>query len=191
MVFFEPFHELYPSQCLIWGLCPRAVTLREGVDGCWTFDVEELRSALKGARVLLFNSPHNPTGKVFGSKELADIAALCKEMDVLCVTDEIYEYMCFDEREHVSIASLDGMAERTCVVSAVSKTARATGWRVGWVVSPAQFTAQIRACHDQLVVQVRRGPRALASRQLTRTLPRHGCNRRQPRSSLARRRALP
>lgn len=152
VVFFQPFHELYPSQCTLWGLTPRAVTLVER-GGAWQFDETALDAALAGARALLFNSPHNPTGKVFGAAELHAIAAACAKHDVTVVTDEIYEHMTFDGAEHVTIASLPGMAARTCIVSAVSKTARATGWRVGWVVSPPRLTPLIRAVHDQLVLQ--------------------------------------
>eukprot|EP00928_Gymnodinium_smaydae_P038190 TRINITY_DN26389_c0_g1_i1.p1 TRINITY_DN26389_c0_g1~~TRINITY_DN26389_c0_g1_i1.p1 ORF type:complete len:462 (-),score=51.87 TRINITY_DN26389_c0_g1_i1:75-1460(-) len=152
IVFFQPFHELYPNQCTIWGLRPKAVTLYERANG-WIYDEQELEAALRGARCLLFNSPHNPTGKVFTDGELRQIAALCMRHDVMVVTDEIYEHMCFDGTHHTCMAQLPGMAERTLVVSALSKTARATGWRVGWVVSPARFTPTIRAVHDQLVLQ--------------------------------------
>lgn len=85
--------------------------------------------------------------------ELREIAALCVELDVLCVTDEIYQFVTYG-RPHHCLAALDArMADRTCVVNAVSKSASATGWRIGWVVSPAHLTPAIRACHDQLVVQ--------------------------------------
>ena len=162
VVFFQPFHELYPNQCTIWGLTPKAVTLYEtssgsggggGGGGGWAFSEVELENALAGASCLLFNSPHNPTGKVFTRSELELIARLCIKHDVMVVTDEIYEHMCFDGTTHTPLAQLPGMAERTVIVSAVSKTARATGWRVGWVVSPERLTPIIRAVHDQLVLQ--------------------------------------
>lgn len=154
VVFFEPFHELYPSQCKLWHLSPCAVTLREQC-GEWVFDRAELEARLKGARVLLLNTPHNPTGKVFTDSELRDIAALCLRHDVLCVTDEIYEHIVFDGTPRVppAMALQPGMADRTFVVNAVSKTARATGWRVGWVISPPKHTAALRGVHDQLVLQ--------------------------------------
>ncbi|KAJ1628499.1 pyridoxal phosphate-dependent transferase [Pavlovales sp. CCMP2436] len=158
VVFFEPFHELYPSQCVIWGMQPRAVTLREcQLSGEWSYELCELRAALRGARLLLFNSPHNPTGKVFNRVELDEIAALCVELDVMVVTDEIYQFILFEEpavkHRHYSLATRAGMLERTCIVNAVSKSASATGWRIGWVISPKHLTPAIRACHDQLVVQ--------------------------------------
>ena len=154
VVFFEPFHELYPSQCKLWHLIPSAVTLTEA-SGEWRFDSVELEKALSGAKVLLLNTPHNPTGKVFTESELSIIAALCIKHDVLCVTDEIYEHIVFDGAAHVpaAMALQPGMEERTFVVNAVSKTARATGWRVGWVISPAKYTQALRGVHDQLVLQ--------------------------------------
>ena len=141
-----------PSQCTLWGLSPRAITLIETTDG-WSFDAAALDAALAGASALLFNSPHNPTGKVFSSEELGMIAAACTRHGVIAITDEIYEHMTFDGARHVTLASLPGMAERTCIVNAISKTARATGWRIGWVVSPQALTPAIRAVHDQLVLQ--------------------------------------
>jgi len=152
VAFFQPFHELYPAQCTLWGLTPRAVTLYES-GGAWMFDEASLETALQGAKVLLFNSPHNPTGKVFSETELAMIARLCRKHDVIAVTDEIYEHMCYDGTRHISLAEIDGMAERCCIVNALSKTAKATGWRVGWVVAPKVHTPRIRAVHDQLVLQ--------------------------------------
>lgn len=102
-------------------------------------------------------APHAPppllAGKVFNRVELADIAALCLELDVLCVTDEIYQFITYGHPHHC-IAEVDKhMLDRTCIVNAVSKSASATGWRIGWIVSPAHLTPAIRACHDQLVVQ--------------------------------------
>lgn len=129
------------------------MTLRER-GGRWVYDDAELAAALRGARALLFNSPHNPTGKVFTRAELARIAQLCEENDVMAVTDEIYEHMVYDGAVHVSLAQASpAMPARTCVVQALSKTARATGWRVGWVVAPKWLTPRIRAVHDQLVLQ--------------------------------------
>lgn len=92
-------------------------------------------------------------GKVFTAAELQRVSDACIRHNVLVVTDEIYEHMTFDRATHTSVAQLPGMAERTCIVNALSKTARATGWRVGWVVAPARFTPTIRAVHDQLVLQ--------------------------------------
>jgi N-succinyldiaminopimelate aminotransferase len=94
--------------------------------------------------VLVLNSPHNPTGKVFTLDELTTIAAICREHDLTVITDEVYEYLCFDGRTHHTIASLDGMAERTVVVSSAGKTFNVTGWKVGWLCGPASLVSRIR-----------------------------------------------
>ena len=150
----EPFHEMYPAQAEVFGLAPRFVTLRERSEGPgWQLDPEELRRAADGARFLILNTPHNPTGKVFDAAELALIAGVAQEHDLVVVTDEIYEHIVFDGARHRSIAALDGMRERTVVVNSISKTANATGWRVGWVLAPPHLTPAIRAVHDTLVIQ--------------------------------------
>ncbi len=154
VVVIEPFHEMYPSQAAVFGLTPRFVTLRESAgDGAWRLDPDELRRAAAGARLLVLNTPHNPTGKVFDSSELAAIAEIARGEDLVVVTDEIYEHIVFDGARHRSLAALDGMRERTVVVNSISKTANATGWRVGWVLSPPHLTPRIRAVHDTLVIQ--------------------------------------
>ena len=154
VVVIEPFHEMYPSQAAVFGLAPRFVTLRESsADDAWRLDLDELRRAAAGARLLVLNTPHNPTGKVFDSSELAAIAEVARSQDLVVVTDEIYEHIVFDGARHRSLATLDGMRERTVVVNSISKTANATGWRVGWVLSPPHLTPRIRAVHDTLVIQ--------------------------------------
>ena len=153
IVVLEPFHEMYPSQAAVFGLTPRVVTLRESADGVWRLDADELRRAAAGARLLVLNTPHNPTGKVFDDSELAAIAAIARAEDLVVVTDEIYEHIVFDGARHRSLATLPGMRERTVVVNSISKTANATGWRVGWVLSPPHLTPGIRAVHDTLVIQ--------------------------------------
>ena len=154
VVVLEPFHEMYPAQAEVFGLAPRYVTLRECADGSeWQLDPDELRRAADGARFLILNTPHNPTGKVFDAAELALIADVALEHDLVVVTDEIYEHIVFDGARHRSIAALDGMRQRTVVVNSISKTANATGWRVGWVLAPPHLTPAIRAVHDTLVIQ--------------------------------------
>ncbi len=154
VVVIEPFHEMYPSQAAVFGLTPRFVTLRESTgDGAWRLDPDELRRVAAGARLLVLNTPHNPTGKVFDDAELEAVAAVAHAADLVVVTDEIYEHIVFDGARHRSLATLPGMRERTVVVNSISKTANATGWRVGWVLSPPHLTPGIRAVHDTLVVQ--------------------------------------
>jgi len=98
------------------------------------------------------NTPNNPPGKVFSRAEMEQIAALCRKWDVIAVTDEIYEHILYDGAEHVSMAALDGMRERTVTVSGLSKTWSVTGWRIGWCLAPADLTNAIRKVHDFLTV---------------------------------------
>ena len=154
IVIFEPFHEMYPSQAELFGLIPRPVTLRENnANTRWCFDPDELRQTAKNARFLILNSPHNPTGMVFGAPELEVIAEIALAYDLIVISDEIYEHIVFDRIRHLSISTLPSMKERTIILNSISKTANATGWRVGWVISPERFTERIRAVHDTLVIQ--------------------------------------
>ena len=104
-------------------------------------------------KAFIVNTPQNPTGKVLNRDELSFIAELCRTRDLLAITDEIYEHITFDGHRHLFLPSFEGMAERTLVVNSISKTGRATGWRIGWVLTPPRFTARLRAVHDNLVVQ--------------------------------------
>ncbi|MEW6751667.1 MAG: aminotransferase class I/II-fold pyridoxal phosphate-dependent enzyme [Candidatus Latescibacterota bacterium] len=155
LVVFQPFHEMYPSQAAIFGLEPRYVTLREDVHRCeWVMDRDEVRAAAgPGARAIVLNTPHNPTGKVFSLADLEFVAELCRQQDLFAFTDEIYEHIVYDGHRHHCLAALEGMRERTFVINSVSKTGSATGWRVGWVLSPEAYTTRIRAIHDTLVIQ--------------------------------------
>ena len=156
VVVMQPFHELYPSQAAIFGLVPRFVTLREDrAAGTWRLDRDEVRAAASdpSVRAIVVNTPHNPTGKVLDDDELTFIAELCRTYDLFAITDEIYEHITFDGHRHSYLAGFDGMAERTLVVNSISKTGRATGWRIGWVITPPERTRRLRAVHDNLVVQ--------------------------------------
>ena len=154
VVIVEPFHEMYPAQAEIFGLAPRFVTLREDEDGAaWRLDPDELRRVAAGARLLILNTPHNPTGKVCAPEDLEAIADVARSQDLVVVADEIYEHIVFDGARHRSVATWPGMRERTIVVNSISKTANATGWRIGWVLAPPHLTPAIRAVHDTLVVQ--------------------------------------
>ena len=156
VVVMQPYHELYPSQAAIFGLVPRFVTLREDrTAGTWRLDRDELRATLSdpAVKAVVVNTPQNPTGKVLDEEDLGFIAGLCRAHDCFAITDEIYEHITFDGHRHRCLALYEGMAERTLVVNAISKTGRATGWRVGWVITPAERTPALRAVHDNLVVQ--------------------------------------
>jgi aminotransferase len=150
VVVFEPFYESYGPDAILSGASLRYVTLRPPH---WTFDPEELAGAIgPRTRAVVIGSPHNPTGKVFTHAELERIAALCIEHDVIAITDEIYEHITYDGAQHIPIATLPGMRERTVTISALSKTYAVTGWRVGWCVAPPPLMAGIRATHDFLTV---------------------------------------
>lgn len=155
LVVFQPFHEMYPSQAAIFGLEPRYVSLREDAGAAvWRMDRDEVsRAAGPGTRAIILNTPHNPTGKVFDADDMAFLAQLCRERDLWVFTDEIYEHIVYDGRRHLCMAAVEDMAERTFVVNSISKTGSATGWRVGWVISPEAYTTRIRAIHDTMVIQ--------------------------------------
>jgi aspartate/methionine/tyrosine aminotransferase len=149
IVVFEPFYENYGPDAILTGATPRYVTLHEPD---WSFDPDELRAAITPrTRGLVLNSPHNPTGKVFTRAELATIAELCVEHDLVAFTDDIYEHIVYTG-EHVPLATLPGMRERTIAVNSTSKTYSVTGWRVGWVIAPPELSAGIRKTHDFLTV---------------------------------------
>ena len=150
VIVFEPFYENYGPDAILSGAVPRFVRLREPD---WSFDPAELAAAFNArTRAVVVNTPNNPTGKVFSRVEMEQIAALCRKWDVLCVTDEIYEHILYDDAEHVSMAALDGMRERTVTISGLSKTWSVTGWRIGWCLAPPELTNAIRKVHDFLTV---------------------------------------
>ena len=150
VIVFEPFYENYGPDAILCGAVPRFVRLREPD---WSFDPAELAAAFNArTRAIVVNTPNNPTGKVFSRAELEQIAALCRKWDAIAVTDEIYEHILYDGAEHVSMAALDGMRERTVTVSGLSKTWSVTGWRIGWCLAPPDLTNAIRKVHDFLTV---------------------------------------
>jgi aminotransferase len=150
VLILEPWYENYVPDCVMAGARPVFVPLRAPgfeVDG------EALAAHLTPrTRLLLLNTPHNPTGRVFTRQELETVAKLCVERNVIAVTDEIYEHILYDGREHVSIASLPGMAERTVTISGLGKTYAVTGWRVGWMIAAPRLSEEIRKVHDYLTI---------------------------------------
>lgn len=143
----EPFYDSYPAAVAMAGGRLRSVVLRAPH---FALDLEALREAVGPAtRFLLVNTPHNPTGRVFTDAESQGIAALCRERDLICISDEVYERLVF-EGTHRPLASLPGMAERTITLSSLGKTYSLTGWKIGWAVAPAHLTAGVRAAHQFL-----------------------------------------
>jgi len=150
VIVFEPYYENYGPDAILSGAVPRFVRLREPD---WSFDPAELAAAFNArTRAIVVNTPNNPTGKVFSRAELEQIAALCRQWDAIAITDEIYEHILYDGAKHVSMASLDGMRERTVTISGLSKTWSVTGWRVGWCLAAPELTGAIRKVHDFLTV---------------------------------------
>ena len=144
---FDPLYDSYAAGIAMAGARRRTVTLRPPD---WRLDVDALRAAVTPkTRLLLLNSPHNPTGKVFGADELEPIAALCREHDLLAVADEVYEHLVYDG-EHVPLATREGMAERTLTISSIGKTFSATGWKVGWATGPPSLVAAVRGAKQYL-----------------------------------------
>lgn len=155
VVLFEPYYDSYRAGVAMAGGVPRFVTLRPHGER-FTFDPAELRNAFSAkTRAVVVNSPHNPTGTVFSKSELQQIADLCKEHNAIAISDEVYERLTYrPEEPHVSIASLEGMRDRTVVISSIGKTFSLTGWKVGWAVAPPDLTAGIRAAHQFLTFAV-------------------------------------
>jgi len=150
VIIFEPFYENYGPGCIISGAVPVWVPL-EPPD--FTFDPDRLARAVSPrTRAIVFNSPNNPSGKIFSPAELGVIAELCLRHDLIAITDEIYEHIVYDGRGHVPIATLPGMAERTVTISGISKSYSVTGWRVGYAVAPPDLSVGIRRAHDFVTV---------------------------------------
>ena len=150
VVVFEPFYENYGPDAILSGASPKYVKLKPPQ---WTFDPDGLAAAFSAnTKAIILNSPNNPTGKVFDRPELEQIRDLCVRWNVFAITDEIYEHMLYDGAEHISIAAIEGMRDRTITINALSKTYCVTGWRVGWAIAAPEVTASIRKVHDFLTV---------------------------------------
>src|SRR5882672_8840767 len=154
VIVFEPFYENYAPDAILSDAQPRYVSLNAPE---WSFDQQELRAAFnEKTKAIIVCNPNNPTGKVFRRDEMEFIAGLCQEFDALCFTDEIYEHIIYPrpgaEIQHISMAQIEGMRERTVIVNSMSKTYSVTGWRVGYCIAPPEITSAIRKVHDFLTV---------------------------------------
>jgi len=150
IIITDPFYENYVPDAILAGCEPIYVPL-SGRD--LMLDEEVLKSAMeKHPKLIVLNTPNNPTGKVVDKEELKLIADLCQEKKTIAITDEIYEYIIYDGKKHVSLASLGGMQEQTVTVGSASKTYSVTGWRVGWAVAEAKLTDALRKVHDYFTI---------------------------------------
>jgi aspartate/methionine/tyrosine aminotransferase len=149
VVLIEPFYDAYPADSLICGARCLHVPLQPDPGGRWVLDFDCLEEAFSSrTRMVFLNTPHNPTGKVFSREELERVAELCIRHDVLAVSDEVYDRMVFDGRDHVRIASLPGMWERTITLGSAGKTFSVTGWKIGWAVAPPPLSLGLRKMHQ-------------------------------------------
>ena len=149
VIIFEPAYENYAPSTILAGATPRPVPM--GPD--FRLDEESLKAAFNHrTKLVIVNTPHNPSGKVLGRGELKTIADLCEDHDSIAITDEIYEHILYDGRKHLSLATLGEMADRTVTISGISKTYTATGWRVGYTIAEATLTNAIRKVHDYMTV---------------------------------------
>ena len=149
VIVLEPFYENYGPDAVLCDAAPVFLPLRPPA---FRLDPDELRKAVTGrTRAIVINTPNNPSGRVFDRDEMTAVADICRERDILAITDEIYEHIIY-EGEHIPMAALPGMRERTVVISGLSKTFSVTGWRIGTIIAPAYLTSAIRKVHDFLTV---------------------------------------
>lgn len=146
VVIIEPYHENYVAACVFAGAQPVFVALEPPR---YELDLDKLRRAFsRKTRAILVNTPHNPTGRVFTRTELEGVAELCREFDAVCITDEIYDQIIYDDRAHIPIATLEGMYERTITIGGLGKTFALTGWRLGYACAPEPLSNAVRTVHD-------------------------------------------
>jgi len=150
VLLFSPFYSYHLNLITLCGATPRFVKMRPPG---WTFDPAELRAAFSDrTRLVVVNTPSNPSGKVYTTEELRLIADLCAQWGAMALTDEIYEYILYDGRRHVSMASLPGMEDRTITLSGFSKTYSMTGWRLGYLVAARDIAARLGVLNDLLYI---------------------------------------
>lgn len=172
VVLFEPFYDSYQADVTMAGGICRYVTLHKPD---FSFDFEELQSVInKKTKMIILNTPHNPSGKVFNLEELNFIAKLAIENDLLVLSDEVYEFLTFDKHKHIPIATLDGMKKRTITISSTGKTFSMTGWKIGYAIADSRISEAIRKVHQWVTFAVNTPAQhsmAFAFTQLDKYLP--------------------
>lgn len=148
IILFEPWYENYMPQTILAGATVKLFTLEPPR---YLIDLDRLKKLFSDkTKAIVINTPNNPTGRVFTHEELSGIAQLCQKFDTFAIVDEIYQHIVFDDNRHISLASLEGMNERTITINGISKAYAATGWRIGWAIAPHELTLAIRRVHDFL-----------------------------------------
>lgn len=146
VILIEPFYDAYPAQVIFAGGTPRYVALQPPG---WSLDPAALAAAISPrTRAIVINTPHNPTGKVYRRDELETIATLCREHDLLALTDEVYDRIIYSDAEHVPLATLPGMWERTVTINSTGKTFGMTGWKIGYAIAAPELSRAIRGTHQ-------------------------------------------
>ncbi len=152
VILFEPFYDSYPPGLALSGATPRFLTLRFPD---FALDGEALRALVSDrTRMIVLNTPMNPTGKVFTREELEVIGEICQEHDLIALTDEVYEHLVFDDAEHIPLASIPGMRDRTLTLSSAGKTYSFTGWKIGWGTGPRELVDAAQAAHQFLTYAI-------------------------------------
>src|SRR5919198_249641 len=169
VILFEPFYDSYEASVVMSGGVPRVVFLRppEGAHKTWWFDEEELRAAFgPKTRLVVVNTPNNPTGKVYTRAELELIRDLCEQRDAVVLSDEVYEHLVYAPARHLRPATVPGLWDRTVTVSSAGKTFGFTGWKVGWAIAPPPLRNAVQAAHQFVTFATAAPLQAAAARAL-------------------------
>jgi aspartate/methionine/tyrosine aminotransferase len=154
VILIDPVYDAYPPNVVLAGGTPRHVPLHWR-EGRFRLDQKQLEACFnERTKLLMLNTPHNPTGKCFDKEELGWLAELCCRYDVFVISDEVYDEMVYDEHEHLHIASFDGMWDRTLTIGSAGKTFSVTGWKIGWVVGHSRLTTAVRRLHQWITFAV-------------------------------------
>ncbi len=146
VILVEPYYDSYVPSVIMAGGVPRFLTL-PAPD--WQIDPDELEALFNDkTKLIIINTPHNPIGKVYSREELELVARLCQQYDVVAMTDEVYEHLVYDGLEHIPLATMPGMFERTITVSSMGKSFSTTGWKVGWAAAPAELVTAVFRTHQ-------------------------------------------